>query len=139
MPRRRVLGAVLRSAPIAAGLVLTLGFMALDYWRDPPDPSRHGTAAYGHNGAGALAMGITLLLIEAAALCAILRPWSYRRSWGRALSALALFSVWAAVWVVLTMHTGGVLMVHFLWLVAVLAGLFVPVIVSAVAAATRRH
>jgi hypothetical protein len=139
MPRRTSFSAALRAAPIAVGFALTLTCMMLDFWRDPPDASQHGTAAYGHNGDGSLATGIILLMIETAVLCAILRPWSYRRSWGRALSALVLSSFWAVLWVPLTMHTGGVLMAHFLWLVAVLMGLVVAVLVSGVAAVRRRR
>jgi len=99
---------------------LALAFAALMarsyFLGDPPDPSRVGTAGYGHNHAGALAEGLLMTLSEAAALYLILRPWSYRRSWGRALGALALLAPWTAIAAILTMHAGGVVMLHLAWL-----------------------
>lgn len=96
--------------------------MVRSYLGDPPDPSREGTAAYGHNHAGALVDGLLWSASEVVILYAILRPWSYRRSWGRAAGALALLLPWTAMSMVLTMHAGGVVVLHFLWLACCCVG-----------------
>ena len=89
--------------------------MVRAYLGDPPDPARVGTAAYGHNHPGALLHGVLLSLSELILLYAVLRPWSYRRSWGRALAALALLLAWLIVAAVLALHAGPVLALHLFW------------------------
>ena len=110
------------------GLVLlwlvTALLMVRDDANDPYNPSLEGTARYGHNHQGALWQTLLLTVVELAVLYAILRPWSYRRSWGRAVAALALFLPMAAFSTLMTMHAGGIVSLHLLWLVAVLVVLF---------------
>lgn len=113
--------------------------MARSYFLgDPPDPGRAGTAAYGHNHAGALAEGLVMTLSEAAAIYLILRPWSYLRSWGRALGALALLAPWTVIAAILSMHAGGVVMLHLLWLLCLDLIVASVALWSGVAALRRR-
>lgn len=88
---------------------------------DPFDPARVGTAAYGHNHEGALLEGLVWTFTELVIVYAILRPWSYDRSLGRALAALALLAPWTAFSLLMTMHAGGIVALHFLWLAALTA------------------
>jgi len=97
--------------------------MVRDDARDPYQPDRHGTGAYGHNYEGALVHGLGLTLLELAVLYAILRPWSYRQSWARSALALLLFLPWTAFSMLMTMHAGGVIVLHFLWLAGVIVAL----------------
>jgi hypothetical protein len=98
---------------------MTALLMARNHLADPYDPSRQGTAAYGHNHPGALLQGLVVTLVELAVVYLILRPGSYRHSWGRAALALAIFLPGAAASAVLTMHTGGIYSLHFLWMASV--------------------
>lgn len=101
--------------------------MARDYLADPPSAAWVGTQAYGHNHEGALVQGLVFTAIELVVLLALLRPWSYDRAWGRALVTLLLLAPWTLFAMMMTMHAGGVLVLHFLWLallcVLVLLGL----------------
>jgi hypothetical protein len=108
--------------------------MVHDYLIDPYDPSRTGTSAYGHNHQHALAHGLGVTLVELAVVYFILRPWSYRRSWLRPLGALVLYLPWTAFSMLMTMHAGGVFILHFLWLLAVVLILTVCSVWSGVAA-----
>ena len=107
-----------------------LGLMIDSYIRDPPDPSLIGTAAYGHNSEGSLlTMGIASA-VELAILYAIVRPWSFHRSIGRLALAVALLVPWAFVSVVITMHAGGVVAIHLLWVWSALVALFIALLVT---------
>src|SRR6185503_9781909 len=77
--------------------------MARDWSKDPYDPRLEGTDRYGHNGEGALGEILVLSLVELAVLLAILRPWSYDRSWGRSLVATVLLLPWAMLSMVFSM------------------------------------
>ena len=105
--------------------------MVRNYLGDPYDPSLEGTAAYGHNQEGALLQGILFSLSELVILTGLLRPWSYNRSWGRGMVAVALLLPWTALAVVSMMHSGGVFALHALWLMVVLVGVVVLTLVSA--------
>jgi hypothetical protein len=118
---------VLRTAGLPALWAATALAMRADWRRDPFDPARYGTERYGHNHEAALVHGLWLSLIELAVVILLLRPWSYRRSWGRALAALAALVPWTLFWAVSLMHQGGIVAIHFLWLVAL-------VVVAAVSA-----
>ena len=106
--------------------------MIRNYLGDPYDPSLEGTAAYGHNQEGALLQGLGLSLSELIILMGIFRPWSYDRSWGRGMIAVALLLPWTALGLLSMMHSGGVFALHGLWLVIILVGALVTTIVSAV-------
>jgi hypothetical protein len=99
-----------------------------------------GTRAYGHNQFGALANGIMLTVLELVVLLAILRPWSYDRSWGRSLVAALLLLPVTAFSMLMTMHAGGIITLHFLWTLAALIGVtiaFVAGVVSRYRGLTR--
>ena len=55
---------------------------------------------------GELARILTVAAGEIIVLLAILRPWSYRRSWGRALLAFAVLSPWLLLWGAVGLHAG---------------------------------
>ncbi|MBX7081214.1 MAG: hypothetical protein K1X88_18585 [Nannocystaceae bacterium] len=114
----------MKTSPLAAARVAVLPMMwvvlailmARDWWHDPYPPAHAMQDAYGHNHEAALTKGLLISFVELVAVLAILRPWSYQRSWGRALLALALLLPWLLIWTVLTMHAGGVFVLHWLWL-----------------------
>ena len=98
-----------------------------NHLRDPFDPLLEGTARYGHNPPGALANGLVLITVELAVAVLLLRPWS-RPSPGSTLIGLLLAAPWALCSMLMTMHAGGVIAIHFVW-TAVLAVYFFVVVV----------
>ncbi len=106
-----------RLAGLPALWVGTALGMVNDSLHDPYVATRLGTAAYHHNQEGALLQGLGMTLVELVVLALILRPWSYRRSWGRSAVALVVILPWTLLWAGL-MHQGGVLVVHAMWLVS---------------------
>jgi len=111
--------------------------MVRNYLGDPYDPSLEGSAAYGHNQAGALLQGLGLSLSELIIISGILRPWSYDRSWGRGIAASAILLPSTALAILSMMHSGGVFALHALWLIIILVGVLALTIVSTVASRTR--
>lgn len=100
----------------------TAALMARSAALDPYDPQRSGTSGYGHNHDGALLEGLVATAIELLVLCVILRPWSLDRTrWGRALVVCLVFTPWAITSAMLSMHAGGIFMLHFLWNLAISA------------------
>jgi len=97
--------------------LLTAVLMSLNYSADPYSPSLEGASRYGHNHDGALTAGLSLTLVELFVVYAILRPSSYQRSWIRSVVALVVFVPWTACSVLMTMHAGGVIGLHCLWVV----------------------
>ena len=93
--------------------------MWVDHLQDPYNPNLIGTEAYGHNHEGALLQGFILTVIELGILYLIVRPWSFRRSWMRIIGAMVFFFPWTFLMVFMTMHGGGIMLLHFLWLVVV--------------------
>lgn len=104
--------------PVALWLV-TVVLAIRDYVGDPPDPTRLGTAAYGHNSEGVLTLVLPLTLVELGVALVLLRPQG-RRSWLRVVAALVGFLLWAAASLLMTMHAGGVLALHAAWVVALM-------------------
>lgn len=102
---------------ICWGIFIVL--MWVDHLQDPYNPNLIGTEGYGHNYEGALLQGFILTLIELGILYLIVRPWSFRCSWLRVIGAIVLFFPWTFLMVFMTMHGGGIVMLHFLWLVVV--------------------
>ena len=71
-----------------------------------------------------------VVLIETAFVAAVLRPASYRHSWGRTLVALVVTTAW---WFYLGMgiiHQPGYYIVHLQWLAVMLCGLVLLLLVS---------
>ncbi|MGL4768165.1 MAG: ADP-ribosylglycohydrolase family protein [Formosimonas sp.] len=96
--------------------ILFIGMMWRDYLNDPFDPTRGGTNSYGHNSDGVFSSLSVAVGLELLVAYAIVRPWSYRRSWGRALCALCLAVPWTMLSLLVTMHAGGVVALHALWM-----------------------
>lgn len=141
MPMRRG-WRMLELVALPALAMATAFWMVIDYLADPFEPSLSGISAYGHNHQGALIQGLVLTAIEFAAVSLILRPWSRPPSWRRAASALALFLPWTAFSLFLTMHAGGVMTVHFLWLttvVLIVSGYLIRSAVLSAAVQLRRR
>ena len=118
-----------------AGLLMLALFFAYAmhqnfYVSDPYNPSLHGTSAYGHNSQGILRSMLTFLVIELLVAYATIRPWSYQRSWKRALLAFIITVPWMMLMGMATMHSGGVGFLHFLWLFVLSAVFFIMFWVS---------
>ena len=80
-----------------------------------------------------------LVLLELIGVVAVLRPWSYRRSWRRAVAALGLFAPWTFIFLALLIHSGGIMLLHFFWLAGMCAWLVGLAFVSAIAALAARN
>jgi hypothetical protein len=81
-----------------------------------------------------LAYGLPRVTAEVLALYFVLRPSSFRWSWGRVLVALALFIPWFFYCVQFIMHAPGWVIAHNYWLLAVVVGLVVLLVVCIVGA-----
>ncbi len=127
----RVVGLLLLWAATVAAIVL-------DHLGDPYDETRVGTEVYGHNAPGTLGVVLGATFLELLIILIILRPGSYLRSWGRPLSGLVVLAPLIGLSLVMSMHAGGILLIHLLWL-AVLATLCVLlVLISGTAAFMNR-
>ena len=118
----------------------TLGaaLFTFEYLTNPLEPALAGTARYGTTYAGELTqiLGVTGAEILVAAV--ILRPWSYRRSWGRALLCALAFAPWLALWGALGLHAGPTTHAHTTWLLLFWLGLVTAAAVSGAAAVRAR-
>jgi len=118
-------------------LVALLGLAALawsgtqpDYWlqRRRPEGALPPYPIEGVLTFSAVALG------ECALLLAILRPWSYCRSWGRALSASLLALGLSLLWIQGVLHSPPYFGVHLQWWLLVNLGLLLLSLVSAASA-----
>jgi len=80
-----------------------------------------------------ISRGLPYLTVEVIALYLILRPNSFRRSWGRALTAFVVFAGRTTHVIQYVVHSPGWYLSHAWWLMAVTVGLFILVVVSVVA------
>ncbi len=129
----------LRTFGLAAIWALAAAWMVLDGLRDPYDPALEGTRRYGHNHPGALREGLLASLVELAVLYVVLQPWRKSgRAWLRVLAMLVPLVPWTLFSGVLCMHAGGIVAIHFLWLVVVVLVLVGALAASAGAAVARR-
>jgi hypothetical protein len=112
----------------------TAAWMVLDYRADPPDPTRSGPQTYGHNHDGALTIGLVMTVAELGLVIALLRPWSYERSWGRSLAMVMVLLPWLVFSTLMAIHAGGVLGIHLAWVAALLLIALVATIWSGIAA-----
>jgi len=99
------------------GLFFTL--ILRDYFAYPYDSSQ----PYGQNTPGTLPIILTLMGVELVVLIAILRPQSYAESWRRMVLALLIFAPWTMLSFIATMHAGGIITLHTLWLLVLSASL----------------
>ena len=113
-------------------------FIACSMWRsmrsDPGATGLAGDLPNLHNRPGDLSLYLGLTIAELLVLLLILRPATYRRSWGRALAASALLTPWTLLFLALLIHSGGIMALHFLWLAGLLVGLLALTVVSSIAA-----
>jgi hypothetical protein len=122
-------GKIVRVAALPLFWALTALLMARDWANDPYDPTND---RYGHNHEGALTDGLVMTSVELVVLVAILRPWSYDRSWVRSLVATVLLAPWTMLSMMMSMHAGGIVFIHLFWIFLVLVGLSVTFLVSAI-------
>lgn len=110
-------------------------WMLLDWQRDPYDPSLTATRAYGHNAEGSLALGLAASVLELAVFYAVTCPFLTRRPrWFFVLPLIAIVPLagWFVVCALLSMHAGGITMIHLIWLMALGVALLVESILSGV-------
>ena len=105
--------------------VATLALMYLDWQGDPFDPTLEGTRRYGHNDEGVLGDMALLASAELVVLYLVLGPGSAGRGVGRAIAALLLFAPWTLFSMFMTMHAGGIVALHWLWLMVVDLGIVI--------------
>jgi hypothetical protein len=120
----------------AALFAVAITLMILDARSDPFDPTLAGTRRYGHNHAGALAQMATWASVELVLLYLVLAPGSASRSVWRAVLALLGFAGWTLFSLALSMHAGGIVAVHSLWLLTVVLAILATLIIRIV---TRRR
>ena len=102
-------------APLIA-MIGVLLLMLRSSVTDPGPTGLPGDLTNLHNWPGDLARNAALVLVAAGVALLILRPWSYHRSWLRALCAAVLFAPWLAFNFLLLIHSGGIMTLHALWL-----------------------
>ena len=86
--------------------------------RDPGPTGLPNDLKYWHNFPGDLRQNAIELLLEAAIALILIRPWSYNRNPGRAVVAAVLFAPWLLLNVAFIIHSGGIMVLHTLWLLA---------------------
>jgi hypothetical protein len=116
-----------RSLPFVA-LFVWWGFtairMVLSAHRDPGPTGLAGDLPNWHNRPGELQTYLALTLGELAVVLAILRPRSYHRSWGRAVMGGVIITPWLLLFGTMMIHSGGVMVMHFVWLGGLWAGVW---------------
>jgi hypothetical protein len=113
---------------------LVVGFVVATYSAYPPDPDLRDTASYGHTAPGELRVDLIVMALEIAVFAALLRPWSYARSWGRALVSLGVLTPWLVFLLAVGIHAGPPIRVHTDLLLLLWIGLLVAAISGGVAA-----
>jgi hypothetical protein len=78
--------------------------------------------------------GLPRVTVEVLILYLLLRPGTFRWSWGRVLIALALFIPWFVYSIRYIMHAPGWVFAHGYWLIGVMVGLTVLFVVSVIGA-----
>jgi hypothetical protein len=131
-PRRRIAPYLWMGAAAAA-----LVGMLVQAWQGGPfDAAGRERMA---NDPGDLRTFLVRGAVELLVLALVLRVWSYRHAPGRAALALALCLPWAVLSSAVCMHCGPIGGAHAVWLLLVAAGLFVALVVSAVATVRSRR
>jgi hypothetical protein len=80
---------------------------------------RPGARHFAADSPASIARAVLVMAIETGLLYAVLRPWSYRRSAGRAFAAFGLFVLWTLLSMFGVMHASNAALLHLLWLAAV--------------------
>jgi hypothetical protein len=107
-----------RTVWIAVTVLAWWGFIAWRMWldmrRDPGPTGLPGDLENFHNRPGDLSQVLTMTVVELLFVLVILRPWSYQRSWGRSLAALLLLTPWTLFYLLILIHSGGIMVLHSL-------------------------
>jgi hypothetical protein len=142
LPARSMTAKLLRLIRVYGLLALAVVVFALmvrDGINDPGPSGLEGDLVNRHNHPGALLTWGLWLAGEVAVLYLVLRPWSYRRSWGRALLALVLCAPPLLLALLVLIHSGGIMAWHAMWLLAVFVTLLTCLVVSSAGAWTHRR
>ncbi len=125
MNKVRAIAALFPRYGLAVSWLLSVVWMSFDYLRDPENKYQ-----YGHNSPGIFEFTIKLGLIELGILYFILNPWVKKWKMARVLLAIVLSWGWTFMLVLGLMHTGGIFLIHWLWLLTVdivlLIGFWIP-------------
>lgn len=113
---------VLAALPLAGAGIVVLG-MIRDALTDHGPTGLPNDLPNWHNRPGELLTFCVMVAVETAVLYRILRPRSYQHHWGRAVFALALFTFWTLPFLMLMIHSGGVMVWHFMWLIVICSSL----------------
>lgn len=113
--------------------------MWMDAQRDPGPTGLPNDIPNWHNRPGHLQWFATCSAVELLVVLLILRPHTYARSWRRALAALALLTPWTFFFMVMLMHSGGIMYYHVLWLLVLWSVLALLALASGIAAFVGRR
>jgi hypothetical protein len=117
--------------------LLIAGLLLLQLFWSGHSPFDPDARMFGANWPGDLRRSLTQGLVEVAIWTVMIRPWSYRHSWGRALITGPLCVGWGIFQAILCMHCGTMLSGHALWLLVVGLGTLVAGVVSFATRPTR--
>ena len=123
---------------------LTAIFVVLMYRNyyifDPYNPVLTGTARYGHNGEGEFSSYLLMMLVEFGVLNLVLLPFSFSRFyWIRCLILQFFFSGWLMLMAIAGMHSGGVNLLHTLWLLGINIIILILLVASIIAEYLNRR
>jgi hypothetical protein len=94
--------------------LLHVCWMVADFQKDPGKVSRHG-----YNTPQSLTWIVGISVVELIILYVFLNPWYRELMVFRLFLATGLMWGWVVINVLLTMHGGGVAIIHLLWLLSV--------------------
>lgn len=104
-------------------------FLYFNFRREQANPLPH-KHHFAEDSADSVLSVIVVMLIEVVVLYLILRPPSYRNSFARPLTALLLFLPWTLVSMMVSMHAGSAVFLHWMWLFMLDCALVVCALVS---------
>ena len=116
--------------------------MVRDWIQDPFVASQAVRQPYGHNHESALKDGLLATFGELLVLYLLVPAWTANDSVWRAAVALILFAALVPFAAMLSMHTGGILMLHLCWAIVITLVLFaltVTRMTARVAASIRKQ
>ena len=116
----------------------TLLLMLRSAIRDPGATGTPGDLPNLHNRPGDLSLYSALVVIEVILALLILRPSTYHYSWRRSAFAALLFLPWFLLSFAMIVHSGGIMVIHMLWLFAVVVTLTITAGMSSFRAAAHR-
>jgi hypothetical protein len=127
-----------QSALLLAVVIGTLALMWRSAAGDPGPTGLPNDLKYRHNFPGDFRQNAILVLVEAAIAMLLIRPWSYNRSSGRTIIAAFVFLPWLILNLAFMMHSGGIMALHTLWLLALWLSFVVAAAWSGIARPVNR-